>query len=69
MTLLDPHRQKLEGCGLRAETCARAGLHSGSPDEVRELLGYGVQGGGLVIPYDDTNPNPDGRFAAGRVRW
>jgi hypothetical protein len=67
-TLLEPHRQKLLACGLTAETWSRARLHSGSPAEVREVLGYGVQGGGLVIPYDDgyarvriDNPGPDGK--------
>ena len=66
--LLDPHRQKLQACGISTETARRAQLHSGSAAEVRELLGYGVQGGGLVIPYDDTyarvridNPGPDGK--------
>ena len=68
MTLLEPHRQKLLACGLTPETSGRARLHSGSPAEVREALGYGVQGGGLVIPYDDgyarvriDNPGPDGK--------
>jgi KaiC/GvpD/RAD55 family RecA-like ATPase len=68
MTLLEPHRQKLHACGLSTETSSRARLHSGSPAEVRELLGYGVQGGGLVIPYDDgyarvriDHPGPDGK--------
>jgi KaiC/GvpD/RAD55 family RecA-like ATPase len=68
MTLVDSHRQKLLACGLTSDTCSRAQLHSGSPNEVRELLGYGVQGGGLVIPYDEhyarvrlDNPGPDGK--------
>jgi len=68
MTLLEPHRQKLLACGLKPETGARARLHSGSADEVREILGYGVQGGGLVVPYDERyarvridNPGPDGK--------
>src|SRR6266436_7531826 len=67
-TLLEPHRQKLLSCGLKPGAWARARLHSGSPDEVREVLGYGVQGGGLVIPYDEAyarvridNPGPDGK--------
>jgi hypothetical protein len=53
-TLLEPHRQKLLACGLTPETWSRARLHSGSPEEVRDTLGYGVQGGGLIIPYDET---------------
>src|SRR5262249_1566019 len=68
MTLLEPHRQKLAACGLTSETATRARLHSGSPNEVREILGYGTGGGGLVIPYDETysrvridNPGPDGK--------
>jgi hypothetical protein len=68
MTLLDPHRAKLLACGLTMETWSRARLHSGTPEEVREILGYGVQGGGLVIPYDEqyarvriNNPGPDGK--------
>jgi len=68
MTLLEPHRQKLLACGLTPETWQRVRLHSGSPEEVREILGYGVQGGGLVIPYDATyarvridHPGPDGK--------
>ena len=68
MTLLDPHRQKLLACGLAPETWSRARLHSGSPAEVREALGYGVQGGGLVIPYDERyarvridHAGPDGK--------
>lgn len=67
-TLLDPHRKKLAECGLTIETASRATLHSGSAAEVRELLGYGMQGGGLVIPYSHTyarvridNPGPDGK--------
>lgn len=66
--LLEPHRRKLLACGLTSDTWMRAQLHSGSPDEVREILGYGIQGGGLVIPYDATysrvridNPGPDGK--------
>lgn len=50
-TLLEPHQKKLAECGITLETAGRARLHSGSADEVREILGYGVQGGGLVIPY------------------
>lgn len=68
MTLLAPHEAKLKACGLSSETWNRALLHSGSAAEVRELLGYGVQGGGLVIPYSDAysrvridNPGPDGK--------
>ena len=66
--LLDHHRAKLVACGLALETWSRARLHSGSVDEVRELLGYGGAGTGLVIPYDDhyarvriDNPGPDGK--------
>src|SRR5215813_1826394 len=68
MTLLDPHRQKLVACGLTLETWSRAQLHSGSANEVKDILGYGIGGGGLVIPYDETyarvridNPGPDGK--------
>jgi hypothetical protein len=68
MTLLEPHRQKLLSCGITPETWSRARLHSGSVDEVREILGYGGAGTGLVIPYDDSyarvridNPGPDGK--------
>src|SRR5262245_60905948 len=68
MTLLEPHRQKLLACGLTLETWSRARIHSGSPDEVRDTLGYGVQGGGLIIPYDESyarvridHPGPDGK--------
>jgi hypothetical protein len=67
-TLLEPHRAKLLACGLTPETWQRAQLHSGSAAEVREVLGYGVQGGGLVIPYSERyarvridNPGPDGK--------
>ena len=66
MTLLDPHRDKLVACGLTPENWGRARLHSGSPEEVKALLGYGTGGGGLVIPYDAysrvriDNPGPDG---------
>jgi hypothetical protein len=42
MTLLGPHEAKLKACGLTPETWSRARLHSGSPAEVREILGYGV---------------------------
>src|SRR5215470_5520282 len=68
MTLLDPHRAKLLECGLTVETWTRARLHSGSPAEVKEILGYGTGAGGLVIPYDESysrvridNPGPDGK--------
>lgn len=68
MTLLEPHRQKLLACGLTLETWSGARLHSGSADEVRDTLGYGVQGGGLIIPYDESyarvridHPGPDGK--------
>lgn len=67
MFLNDVHAAKLRSCGLTAETIARAGLHSGSEAEVREVLGYGV-GTGLVIPFDATyarvridHPGPDGK--------
>src|SRR5262249_11395327 len=67
-TLLEPHRQKLLACGLTPETWTRAQLHSGSVNEVREVLGYGGAGTGLVIPYSPTysrvridNPGPDGK--------
>ena len=67
MSLLEPHRKKLAACGLTPETWGRARLHSGSSEEVKELLGYGTGGGGLVIPYDEAysrvridNPGPDG---------
>src|SRR4029453_618269 len=67
-TLLEPHRNKLLACGLTVETWTRARLHSGSVEEVKEILGYGGAGTGLVIPYDarysrvriDT-PGPDGK--------
>jgi hypothetical protein len=68
MTLLEPHRAKLLDCGLTSETWTRAGLHSGSVDEVREILGYGGAGTGLVIPYSGgyarvriDHPGPDGK--------
>ena len=68
MTLLDLHRKKLVACGLRPETWQPARLHSGSADEVREILGYGGAGTGLIIPYDENysrvridNPGPDGK--------
>ena len=68
MMLLEAHRQKLLACGLRPETWSRAQLHSGRPAEVRDILGYGVQGGGLIIPYDEgyarvriDNSGPDGQ--------
>src|SRR5262249_3070738 len=42
--------------------------HSGSEAEVREILGYGGAGAGLVIPYSDDfarvridHPGPDGK--------
>ena len=66
--LTDPNREKLSACGLTTETIGRAQLHSGSAAEVRDLLGYGVDGGGLIIPYDSDysrvridNPGPDGK--------
>src|SRR5262249_13985218 len=68
MTLLEPHRKKLTACGLAPETWSRARLHSGSEAEVKDVLGYGGAGTGLVIPYTDTyarvridNPGPDGK--------
>jgi DnaB-like helicase C terminal domain/Domain of unknown function (DUF3854) len=68
MTLLEPHRKKLMDCGLTVETWTKAALHSGSPNEIREILGYGTGAGGLVIPYDAAysrvridNPGPDGK--------
>jgi LmbE family N-acetylglucosaminyl deacetylase len=68
MTLFEHHRQKLLSCGLTSETWSRARLHSGSVDEVREILGYGGAGTGLVIPYDERysrvridHPGPDGK--------
>ncbi len=68
MTLLDHHCKKLLACGLTLDTWTRAGLHSGSEAEVREVLGYGGAGTGLVIPYADDyarvridNPGPDGK--------
>jgi RecA/RadA recombinase len=68
MTLLDHHRRKLVECGLLADTWTRARLHSGSDNEVKEILGYGGAGSGLVIPYDESyarvridNPGPDGK--------
>lgn len=68
MTLLEPHRAKLAACGLTPETWMRAGLHSGSEAEVREILGYGGAGTALVIPYDEhyarvriDHPGPDGK--------
>ncbi len=68
MTLLPHHRAKLEACGLTPETWSRARLHSGSVQEVRDILGYGGAGTGLVIPYDEhyarvriDNPGPDGK--------
>jgi hypothetical protein len=68
MTLLEPHRKKLLACGLTPETWGRAGLHSGSEAEVKDVLGYGGAGTGLVIPYTDVyarvridNPGPDGK--------
>src|SRR5438128_717074 len=68
MTLLDHHRQKLLACGLTLETWGRARLHSGSQNEVKDVLGYGTGGAGLVIPYDGQysrvridNPGPDGK--------
>src|SRR5262249_13402774 len=68
MTLLEPHRKKLMECGLTVETWSRAQLHSGSVNEVRDVLGYGGAGTGLVIPYTPTysrvridNPGPDGK--------
>ena len=67
-TLVDPHRHKLQGCGLTLETWQRAGLHSGSEAEVKDVLGYGGAGPGLVIPYTDDyarvridHPGPDGK--------
>ena len=66
--LSEPHRKKLENCGLSADTIAKAKLHTGSVDEVKEVLGYGTGGTGLVIPYGETfarvridNPGPDGK--------
>lgn len=71
--LSDPHRKKLAECGLSEETVGRALLHSGSPEEVKAVLGYGTGAGGLVIPYDPIgtkdayarvridNPGPDGK--------
>lgn len=70
MTLLRHHQDKLQACGLSSETIARAQLHSGSANEVREILGYGGAGPGLVIPYPGCegyarvridNPGPDGK--------
>jgi hypothetical protein len=52
-TLLDPHRKKLNECGLTVETWTRAQLHSGSRQECREILGWGTDGAGLVLPYDE----------------
>jgi len=66
--LLEHHRAKLQSCGLTPETWSRAQLHSGSVDEVKDVLGYGGVGTGLLIPYDDTysrvridHPGPDGK--------
>jgi hypothetical protein len=68
MVLSEPHRRKLSDCGLTDETTARARLYTGSPAEVKDLLGYGTGGTGLVIPYRDDyarvridNPGPDGK--------
>jgi DnaB-like helicase C terminal domain/Domain of unknown function (DUF3854) len=68
MTLLAHHRQKLESCGLTPDTWTRARLHSVSPNEAKEILGYGTGGGGLGIFYDEMysriridNPGPDGK--------
>jgi hypothetical protein len=52
-TLLEPHRKKLLACGLTLETWSKARLHSGSRQECKEILGWGTDGGGLVIPYDE----------------
>lgn len=66
--LLEPHRAKVTACGLSLETATRAQLHSGSEAEVKDLLGYGGAGTGLVIPYREDyarvridNPGPDGK--------
>ena len=39
MTLLEPHRKKLMDCGLTVETWTKASLHSGSSNEIRDILG------------------------------
>jgi hypothetical protein len=68
MFLSEPHRRKLYDCGLTDETISLAGLHTGSPAEIKDLLGYGTGGTGLVIPYAADyarvridNPGPDGK--------
>ncbi len=68
MTLLEPHRQVLLDRGLTPKSWLHAGMHSGSEAEVREILGYGGAGTGLVIPYAEDyarvridHPGPDGK--------
>lgn len=48
--LVESHWDDLERSGLTTDTILKASLHSGSADEVRDILGYGT-GTGLVIPY------------------
>jgi hypothetical protein len=65
--LLSHHKQVLVERGITPETWQRARLHSGSEAEVRDVLGYGGAGTGLIIPYGDDfarvridSPGPDG---------
>ena len=52
--LVDAHWADLQRSGLAMETVLAAGIHSGSADEVREILGFG-SGAGMVIPYPTLN--------------
>jgi hypothetical protein len=49
--ILDGHRKVLADRGISIETALRAGIRSGSPPEIRDLLGYGGVGAGMVIPF------------------
>lgn len=48
--LLDHHLADLHSSALTDETIERLGFHSGTAEEVREILGFAA-GPGLVIPY------------------
>lgn len=47
----NPHLEDLRRSGLSDETIIDSGVYSAHSEQIRELLGFGVIGNGLVIPY------------------
>lgn len=53
--LFGQHKLDLDNSGLTAETVTKAGIYSGTADEVRRILGFEA-GTGLVFPYPNCAP-------------